>query len=349
MPLLDRLDRPLRSLRLSVTDRCNLRCGYCMPEEEYTWLPKARILRFEEISALVDVFLSLGVERVRLTGGEPLLRRDLPVLVRMLAAKPGLRDLALTTNALQLGEQARELREAGLARVTISLDSLRRERFRELTRRDALPAVLAGIEAARAAGFGPIKLNTVVMRGANDDEILDLLEFARAGGHELRYIEYMDVGGATRWSADEVVPRAEILRRIAERHGEPEPLLRAGPRPAAGPAGSAPAERFRLADGTRFGVIASTTQPFCRACDRARLTADGHWFLCLYARVGIDLGAMLRAGRSSAEIAERIRAAWSARDDRGAEQRLALEDRGRLAQAGDLRDDPHLEMHTRGG
>ncbi len=337
----DRLSRPLRNLRLSVTDRCNLRCSYCMPEEEYVWLPRADILSFEELARLAGVFAGLGVAKIRLTGGEPLLRRDLVTLVRLLVHQPGLEDLALTTNGILLAEQAAELAAAGLSRVTISLDTLRPERFRLLTRRDEHARVLAGIEAARAAGLRGTKLNTVVLRGVNDDELVELLDFGRAQALEVRFIEYMDVGGATGWNAATVVPRAEILARIAERLG---PLA---PDPGDDPA--APAERFRLTDGTRFGVIASTTEPFCAACDRARLTADGLWYTCLYAPHGTDLRGPLRAGASDAELAARILGLWRERSDRGAEERLALAARTRLAEARELRSDPHLEMHTRGG
>jgi cyclic pyranopterin phosphate synthase len=341
MTSLDRLGRPLRNLRLSVTDRCNLRCSYCMPEEEYTWLPRADLLSFEELTHLARVFAGLGVEKLRLTGGEPLLRRGLAGLVQLLAGVPGVRDLALTTNGILLDEQAGALAAAGLARLTISLDTLVPERFRALTRRDELARVLAGIEAARAAGFRGTKLNTVVLRGVNDDELVALVEFARARALEVRFIEYMDVGGATGWSAAAVVSRAEILERLARELGPLEPD------PAGDP--HAPAERFHLGDGTPVGVIASTTAPFCRACDRARLTADGQWFTCLYARAGTDLRGPLRAGASDAELAARVLGRWRERDDRGAEERLALEARGRLASAGELRRDPHLEMHTRGG
>jgi len=336
----DRLGRPLRNLRVSVTDRCNLRCGYCMPEEEYVWLPKQRLLTFEDIDLLVDVFLGLGTRRLRLTGGEPLLRRGLDGLVRRLAEKPGLEDLAMTTNGLRLDEQAQGLHDAGLDRLTISIDTLRPERYRELTRRDDLSSALAGIEAATAAGFGPVKLNTVVMRGVNDDELLDLLEFARAGGHELRFIEYMDVGGATHWNPETVVPRTEILERIQAHHG---------PVTAEPDQGSAPAQRFRLQDGSLFGIVASTTSPFCGSCDRARLTADGHLFTCLYAREGLDLFEPLRSGATPAELAELVTARWAVREDRGAEKRLELASRGSLADVDELRDDPRLEMHTRGG
>ena len=341
MAPLDRFGRPLRNLRLSVTDRCNLRCSYCMPEEEYVWLPRADILTFEELARLVDVFLGLGVEKIRLTGGEPLLRRNLDVLVGLLARKGGLRDLALTTNGILLEEQAQALKKAGLARLTVSLDTLRAERFRALTRRDELGRVLAGLAAAGTAGFTGTKLNAVVLRGVNDDELVELLIFAHERELEVRFIEYMDVGGATGWNAQAVVPRAEMLERIGRALGrvEPDPT----PDPAA------PAERFVLPDGTRFGIIASTTEPFCSACDRARLTADGQWFTCLYAPTGTDLREPLRGGASREELAARILGVWRERRDRGAEERLGLSERGTLAAPSRLRADPHLEMHTRGG
>jgi cyclic pyranopterin phosphate synthase len=341
MPLGDAYGRILRNLRISVTDRCNLRCQYCMPEEDYVWLPREQILHFEEISALVNVFVSLGVDKVRLTGGEPLLRRDLSRLVRLLAAKPGLRDLAITTNGVLLAPQARALKEAGLHRVTVSLDTLRPDRFQALTRRPGLDQVLEGIAAVPRAGFTGTKLDTVAMRGVNDDELLDLVEFARAVPAEIRFIEYMDVGGATRWSMAAVVAKAEILERLGRRYGRIEPVLE--------PDSTAPAERFRLPDGTVFGIIASTTAPFCAACDRSRLTADGMWYLCLYALEGTDLRAPLRAGAGPEELAALITPRWRGRVDRGAEARLAARDRGPLIQIARLRQDPHLEMHTRGG
>lgn len=344
MPLLDRHRRPLRNLRLSVTDRCNLRCAYCMPEEEYSWLPKGDILTFDEISRLVDVFLSLGVDKVRFTGGEPLLRRELPHLLAMIAAKPGVRDVALTTNGVLLAQHAAELRKSGLRRITVSLDTLDAARFTKLTRRSELTAVLDGIDAARDQAFESLKLDTVVLRGVNDDEIVALLEFARTRDAEIRFIEYMDVGGATRWSADQVVSQREILERIESAHGAITPLA-----PSDAIEAAAPAQRFRLESGQSFGIIASTTQPFCGACDRSRLTADGTWYLCLYARLGVDLRRWVRSGARTQEIAEVIERAWTSREDRGAEQQLALgAGRGSVFRA-ERRDDPRLEMHTRGG
>ena len=339
MNLVDRFGRPLRSLRISVTDRCNLRCQYCMPEPEYVWLPREDVLSFEEISTLADAFIEEGVDRIRVTGGEPLLRRDLPVLIESLAAKR-IADLALTTNGLLLKTHAAALRRAGLHRVTVSLDTLHRDRFRALTGSSDHDAVLAGIDAAAAAGFGPLKLDTVVIRGVNDDELIALIEFARRVDAEVRFIEYMDVGGATRWSPAAVVPRAEMLETIGRHFGGVIPV---------GGQGSAPAERFLLPDGRTFGIIASTTQPFCSDCDRARLTADGIWLLCLYASAGTDLRRPLRAGATPEEMRQLIHTIWSLRADRGAEERLGLDRRTTLIPVRALKKDAHLEMHTRGG
>ncbi|HZF06891.1 MAG TPA: GTP 3',8-cyclase MoaA [Patescibacteria group bacterium] len=338
--LVDTRNRPLRNLRVSVTDRCNLRCGYCMPEEDYVWLPREEILHFEEISRLVDVFIELGVDKVRLTGGEPLLRRDLPALVGLLSARPALRDLAITTNGVLLAEHAPALRAAGLHRVTVSLDTLRPERFAALTRRSHHAQVLEGIAAVPRAGFTGTKLDTVVIRGVNDDELADLIEFGKRVPAEVRFIEYMDVGGATRWSAGQVVSRKEMLDVLARRYGRIVPVVETS---------SAPADRFRLPDGTVFGIISSTTAPFCAECDRSRLTADGLWYLCLYAMRGIDLRGPLRGGASNAQLKALIAGGWTARTDRGAEDRLALGERTPLVQIGGLKRDPHLEMHTRGG
>jgi len=337
--LLDQFQRPLRNLRLSVTDRCNLRCSYCMPEQDYVWLPRQDILQFEEIEQLVDVFADLGVNKVRLTGGEPLLRRDLSVLVAALASRPRIADLAITTNGILLRQHARELKEAGLHRVTVSLDTLRPDRFRALTRSDELDRVFDGIAAA-APLFPQLKLDTVVIRGTNDDELVDLIEFGRRYNAEVRFIEYMDVGGATHWSMDRVVTRDQMIALLESHYGPITPVVEAS---------SAPADRYRLPDGTTFGIIASTTRPFCEDCDRSRLTADGVWYLCLYASRGTDLRAALRSGSSANELGEMIRSVWTARRDRGAEERLATRDRAPLISVDTLRRDPHLEMHTRGG
>ncbi len=338
--VLDRFHRPLRSLRLSVTDRCNLRCQYCMPEPDYLWLPRESILSYEETGTVVDAFTAVGVDRVRITGGEPLLRRDLPVLLESLASRPAIADLALTTNGVLLAQQARALRAAGLHRVTVSLDTLRADRFRALTRSGEHAAVLAGIDAAAAAGFASLKLDTVVIRGTNEDEILPILEYARTVGAEVRFIEYMDVGGATRWTPGAVVSRREILELVGERYGGIVPIDEVT---------SAPADRFRLPDGTTFGIISSTTEPFCAACDRSRLTADGVWLLCLYAAAGTDLRRPLRAGATRDDLVGLITAVWSQRADRGAEERLGTDRQAALIPLRTLKKDAHLEMHTRGG
>jgi cyclic pyranopterin phosphate synthase len=340
MSVVDTQGRPLRSLRVSVTDRCNLRCHYCMPEDEYLWLQRDDLLSFEEIGRLVDLCGEVGVDRVRLTGGEPLLRRSLPGLVAQLASRPWLRDLALTTNGVRLADAAADLKRAGLARVTVSLDTLRRDRFQRLARVDALPQVLAGIDAVRRAGFADLKLDAVVTHGDNDDELVDLLEFARSVDAELRYIEYMDVGGATRWRPEAVVSAQEILARLTDRYGAIQPIEEHS---------SAPATRYRLPDGLTFGIIASTTRPFCRTCDRARLTADGVLLLCLYAQHGTDLRRPLRAGASHETMLNLIRAVWKGRADRGAEERRDMHQRGAYIPLSILKKDAHLEMHTRGG
>jgi cyclic pyranopterin phosphate synthase len=338
-PLVDALGRPLRNLRLSVTDRCNLRCAYCMPEPDYVWLPREDILHFSEISRLVDVFASIGVDKIRLTGGEPLVRRQLSDLVRFLAAKRAIRDLALTTNGVLLADQAQALRDAGLHRITVSLDTLHTARFTALTRSDALDRVLAGIgEASRL--FPGLKLDSVIMRGVNDDELVPLLEYGKRAGAEVRFIEYMDVGGATRWDPAMVMPREEMLAALTRHYGPIEPIEENG---------AAPADRFRLADGATFGVISSTTHSFCHRCDRSRLTADGMWYLCLYATRGADLRKLVRSGSSIEAIRELIVSVWNAREDRGAEDRMALGHRTPLVAASGLKKDPHLEMHTRGG
>ena len=340
MALVDRFGRPLRSLRLSVTDRCNLRCQYCMPEQDYVWLPRESLLSFEETGAIVDAFTPLGVNRIRITGGEPLLRRDLPVLIESLAARRAVEDLALTTNGVLLAAQATALRAAGLHRITVSLDTLDPQRFEQLTRMDDLYRVLEGIEAAAAAGFDSLKLDTVVIRDVNDGELVPLLDYARSVGAELRFIEYMDVGGATRWRPSAVVSRREMLSRIEAHYGA---VL------AVDDLSSAPADRFVLPDGTTFGIISSTTEPFCVSCDRSRLTADGVWLLCLYAATGTDLRRPLRSGATRQDLQRLIEAVWSVRADRGAEERLGMDRETTLIPVRSLKNDAHLEMHTRGG
>lgn len=310
-----------------------------MPEPDYVWLPRTTLLTFEELTRVTRIFTGLGVRHVRLTGGEPLLRAQVADLAARLAGVPGIGDLAMTTNGVLLAPAAARLRDAGITRLTVSLDTLRRDRFEALTRRDHLNDVLSGIDAASAA-FGHVKLDTVLLRGTNDDEIEDLVRFAGARGAEIRFIEYMDVPGATHWRTSRVVSRAEILERLERAYGPVAPLP---------PDGPAPAERFALPTGQVVGIIASTTTPFCATCDRIRLTADGHLFFCLYATRGLDLRTPIRDGASDADLARLIGDAWQARADRGAETRLSTSDRGAYIAVADLRKAPQLEMHTRGG
>jgi cyclic pyranopterin phosphate synthase len=311
-----------------------------MPEDEYAWLSKADLLGFAEIAALVEAFVGLGVDKVRLTGGEPLLRRGLPDLITTLARQSGLTEVALTTNGVLLGHHLDALARAGLRRLNISLDTLRADRFRTLTRQDLHATVIAGIEAA-CQRFDGTKIDAVIMRGINDDELVDLLEYGGRLGAEVRFIEYMDVGGATHWRQDLVVPCTELLDRLTRHYG-PVSAIRE-------PASTAPANRFRLPDGRTFGVIASTTQPFCRTCDRARLTADGVFYTCLYATDGLSLREPLRQGASPDTLRSLIEARWRQRVDRGAEIRHELRDRSVFLPVTALRADPHLEMHNRGG
>lgn len=340
----DTFGRPLKSLRLSVTDRCNLRCRYCMPETDYVWLPREDVLSFEEIATLTGYFVDLGVDKVRLTGGEPLLRRDLPRLIRLLSQNRGITEIALTTNGVLLADQAQELYDAGLHRVTVSLDTLKPDRFRRLTGRDEFARVLEGIESVASAGFADLKLDTVAIRGFNDDELVALIEFARHYHAEVRFIEYMDVGGANEWSMEKVLTRDMMLEEVGRHYG----VIAAIPG-----RGAAPAQRYSLPDGTTFGVIPSTTNPFCVQCDRSRVTADGMWYLCLYAIGGIDLQKPLRLGADHEHMRQIIQDGWTARRDRGAEVRKELEAlglrEGRLIGIERLREDPHLEMHARGG
>jgi GTP 3',8-cyclase len=340
MPIADRFGRPLRSLRVSVTDRCNLRCQYCMPEPDYVWLPRESLLTYEEMATIVGAFSDVGVDRVRITGGEPLLRRDLDVLIALLAERRAIRDLALTTNGVLLADRAQRLRDAGLHRITVSLDTLQPDRFQRLTRSTDHAAVLDGIAAAAAADFISVKIDTVVIRGVNEDEIIPLIEYGRGVSAEVRFIEYMDVGGATRWTPDAVVSRAEILATLRRHYGDILPIDEVS---------SAPADRFLLPDGTTFGIISSTTDPFCALCDRSRLTADGMWLLCLYASAGTDLRRPLRAGATRDELVHLIQTVWSLRADRGAEERLGTDRQAALIPLRTLKKDAHLEMHTRGG
>ncbi len=315
----DTLGRPLRDLRISVTDRCNFRCIYCMPKEvfgrDYRFLERAELLTFEEIERLARIFVGHGVEKIRLTGGEPLLRRDIEKLVAMLARIHGV-DLTLTTNGSLLAQKARALKEAGLQRVTVSLDSLDDDVFKAMNDVDfPVERVLEGIEMAVAVGLTPIKINMVVKRGVNEQSILPMARYFRGTGHILRFIEYMDVGHTNGWRLDDVVPAVEIIAMIdAEMPLEPvEPNYR-----------GEVAERWRYRDGSgEIGVIASVTQPFCRDCTRARLSADGFLYTCLFATTGHDLCTLLRGGASDAEISDAIATVWRVRDDRYSEIRSA--------------------------
>lgn len=292
-------------LRLSVIDQCNLRCRYCMPEAEYAWLPRADLLSVDEISLIVDAFIAVGVDKIRLTGGEPLIRSDLAAIIEVISAKvgdgSGLQDLAITTNGVLLADQARKLKSAGMRRITISLDTLRPDRFKAISQRGTHYKVIEGIEAVAAAGFTDTKLDSVVIRGFNDDELSDLIEFARNVNAEVRFIEYMDVGGATQWSMDKVFTKAQMLSTLGKKYGPIAALPKYD---------SAPANRYRLPDGTTFGIIASTTEPFCATCDRSRLTADGIWLHCLYALSGINLRESVRAGASANDVVQILQRGW---------------------------------------
>jgi cyclic pyranopterin phosphate synthase len=322
-PLVDRLGRPLETLRISITDRCNFRCVYCMPKEvfgrDYAFLERRELLTLEELARVVGVFARLGIRTVRITGGEPLVRRNVEHLVELLAAirtpAGGPLELALTTNGSLLPQKADALAAAGLSRVTVSLDSLDDEAFRAMNDVDfPVQRVLAGIEAAEAAGL-PVKVNAVVKRGANDGDILGLAEHFRGSGHVLRFIEYMDVGSTNGWRLEDVVSAEEIVRRISERW----PLE---PVPADRP--DATARRWRYLDGAgEVGVVASVTQPFCGGCSRARLSAEGRLYTCLFAARGHDLRAPLRLGASDEELAEQLRTIWTRRTDRYSELRTA--------------------------
>lgn len=332
----DALGRALADLRISVIDRCNFRCPYCMPEEAYpadhAFLRARDRLDFEEIERIARVFVSLGVRKLRLTGGEPLLRRELPKLIARLAAIEGVEDLALTTNGMLLEKFAQPLHEAGLRRVTVSMDSVDPDVFRRMSGgRGELAQVEAGIAAAERAGFTPIKINCVVMRGVNDNGVLDLVARFRGAGHVVRFIEYMDVGTVNGWRGDRVVPGTELVRRIDQRWPL-EPL----PRSAA-----STSRRWRFRDGAgEVGFINSVTEPFCGGCTRARLSADGKLYTCLFAHTGHDLRALLRAGESDAALRAAIAGIWSHRGDRYSERRAELRAAGVLE---------HVEMYRIGG
>jgi cyclic pyranopterin phosphate synthase len=316
--LVDTLGRPIHDLRISVTDRCNFRCTYCMPREvfdaDYKFLPHAAILSFEEITRLARVFVGLGVAKIRLTGGEPLLRKDLARLIGMLS--PLGADLTLTTNGSTLAKHAGALKDAGLDRLTVSLDSLEDATFRAMNDADfAVEKVLDGIAAAGNAGFSQIKINMVVKRGVNDGQIVEAARYWRDSGHILRFIEFMDVGSTNGWRMDDVVPSAEIVRRISEVF----PL-----EPLEANYGGEVAQRWRYADGAgEIGVISSVTQAFCRDCSRMRLSTEGSLYTCLFAQQGHDLKTMLRGSASDDDLRDRIAAIWRGRSDRYSEIRTA--------------------------
>jgi cyclic pyranopterin phosphate synthase len=345
--LIDTLGRPLRDLRISVTDRCNFRCSYCMPKEvfdkHYDFLPHSSLLSFEEITRAARLFVAHGVRKIRLTGGEPLLRKNLEILVAMLSElktpEGDALDLTLTTNASVLARKAQALKNAGLRRVTVSLDALDDAVFRRMNDADfPVAEVLAGIEAAQHAGLGPIKVNMVVKRGVNDDQILPMARYFKSTGIVLRFIEYMDVGATNGWRMDDVVPSAQVIDRIRAEL----PLHEVAPNVL-----GETAERWRYADGEgEIGVISSVTHAFCHDCNRARLSTEGKLFLCLFASHGHDLRALIRGGFSDAQIAAAIGLIWQGRDDRYSELRGA----GGATQSPSLAgDERRVEMHYIGG
>jgi cyclic pyranopterin phosphate synthase len=337
MPLKDSFQRPIRDLRISVTDRCNFRCTYCMPFDEYVWMKRDQVLSFEEMERLARLFVRLGTQKIRLTGGEPLVRKNLEELIARLVKIDGLKDLSLTTNGALLAEQAVRLRSAGLERLNLSLDTLRPDRFRALTKRGDLDEVLKGLFAAKRAGMNPIKVNAVIIRGTNEDEILELTGFARENGFEMRFIEYMDVGNANAWSLEKTVTKKEILETIHARF----PVREVGRANA-----SAPAVDYEFLDGAGMvGIIGSVTEPFCSSCTRVRLTADGKLVTCLFAESGFDLKAKLRSGASDDELIQDITKIWSFRTDRYSDLRWMQVQSGQYQP----RDHKKIEMITLGG
>ncbi len=311
----DAFNRPIKDLRISVTDRCNYRCTYCMPLEEYVWIDRSEVLSFEEITRLSRLFAGLGVEKVRITGGEPLVRRDLHRLIGMLSGIEGVRDLCLTTNASLLSEQIGDLAAAGLKRINVSIDTLVHEKFKQITKRGNLDKVIEGLFAAKALGLHPIKINAVIERGLNDDDIIPLVEFAREHDFSMRFIEYMDVGNANNWISEKIVSKKEILATINARY----PLREVGR-----DNGTAPAVDYEFTDGVGdIGVIASVTEPFCSSCTRARLTADGKLVTCLFSDQGHDLKSLMRNGATDEQLIEVISSVWNRRTDRYSDERLA--------------------------
>ena len=337
-PIIDSLGRMLHDLRISVTDKCNLRCPYCMPEEfyheEYEFLPKSALLTFEETARMAALFGRLGVSKLRITGGEPLLRKDLPDLIAMLSAIPGIRDIALTTNGILLPGRAEALKQAGLHRLTVSLDSLDDAVFARMTGgRGSVQSVLNGIDAAHSAGLFPIKINVVLQRGVNHATVMDLVQHFRGSGHILRFIEYMDVGNMNGWRLGDVVPSSEVAAMIHDRFPI-EPL-------AAGYRGEV-ASRYRFCDGQgEIGFVSSVTEPFCRDCARARLSADGRLYTCLFATHGTDFREPMRAGLDDEALLRIIEHVWRNREDRYSELRTTI----RAAH----KHDRKIEMYQIGG
>jgi len=326
----------MHDLRISVTDRCNFRCTYCMPHDEYKWVERAEVLSFDEIERVARLLVDQGISQVRLTGGEPLVRRQLEKLVAQLRTIPSLKDLSLTTNGALLGAQAPALKAAGLERINVSLDTLQEDRFRQLTQRGELAPVLEGLAAAKAAGMHPIKINAVIIRGFNDDELLDLVEFGRKHGFEMRFIEYMDVGNASGWEPAKTFTKREMLESIHARY----PVREVGRA-----AGSAPAVDYEFLDGAGIvGIIGSITEPFCSSCTRLRLTADGRLVTCLFAESGFDLKSPMRQGATDAELTEIIRSVWMGRGDRYSDLRWEALQSGKPYQT--VRK---IEMITLGG
>jgi GTP 3',8-cyclase len=336
--VLDRYNRPVRDLRISVTDRCNFRCTYCMPFDEYVWIDKREILTFEEITRLARLFATLGVNKIRLTGGEPLLRKDLDTLIGKLSAIGGIDDLCLTTNGALLEEQAPALVAAGLRRINVSLDTLDAAKFKLMTKRGDLERVLEGLFAAKRAGLHPIKINAVIERGVNDADIIPLVEFSRENGFAMRFIEYMDVGNSNNWINEKMVSKREIIERIDARF----PLREVGRNH-----GSAPSVDYEFVDGGGdIGVIASVTEPFCASCTRARLTADGKLVTCLFSDHGHDLKGLMRGGATDNELIEVISLVWQKRADRYSDERLEA-----MNSPGGYQPKEHrkIEMITLGG
>ena len=335
--LVDGYKRPIKDLRISVTDRCNFRCVYCMPHDEYEWIDKKEILSFEEITRLVKIFVQLGVEKIRLTGGEPLVRRNLELLIAQLSVIEGVKDLCLTTNGSLLAEKVEALKAAGLKRINVSVDTLNPEKFREICKRGDLDKVLEGLFAAKRRGLDPIKINAVIERGINDDDILELVEFSRENGFSIRFIEYMDVGNTNSWTSEKLVPKKEIVERINARF----PLKEVGREN-----GSAPAVDYEFIDGRgEVGIVASVTEPFCSTCNRARLTADGKLVTCLFSSVGHDLKALLRGGSTDQEISEFVTGIWKQRKDRYSAERLEA----MQSSTYDPKQRKKIEMITLGG